>query len=515
VSYSFPIYESSTPVGIACSEEVTVGLILAIDLVFSLTAEIDLDAGFEFSFPEGAYITVDPLGGHIVDHGLYVFLHSYVLNVASADLIDSTGGEVDHLPIICTSGSATFKAALRVRVQAGTTVELFGTGFDFELGVYADLIEYVATIGTTDTCELSITESVDVNIGAFAHAVLELDYKTFGASPAVVTTVLDLPLPSLCITRPVDTSLPAFPTATATLVGTPIPMSDSYPSATAAAPSAASTGAIFFQGSSSYVPSESATASGSAMASGSVVASGSYAASSSSAASGSESVSYPSPTAYANGTVTSAASLTTSTVYTTDLITITSCTATVLHCPASLTSEIIITSTRVLYTTVCPVGQTQPTFTPTASSTSKSRPVNTASIIVSPIPLTPCATPVISTIYTPTFVNPTYTIPTATSFTVPYPNWNATSTSCSTGQAAPTTSSVVVGGSSTITVAPVYSPSSAPIKAIPAANSTVLATGSVKSQPTGPVTFTGGATRSLGLTSRALGVVAATFFILL
>ena len=70
VSYSFPIYESVTPVGIACSEEVTIGLILAIDLVFSLTAEIDLEAGFEFSFPEGAYITVDPLGGDIVDQGL-------------------------------------------------------------------------------------------------------------------------------------------------------------------------------------------------------------------------------------------------------------------------------------------------------------------------------------------------------------------------------------------------------------------------------------------------------------
>lgn len=76
VSYSFPIYESATPVGIACSDEVSIGLILAIDLVFSLTAEIDVEAGFDFSFPEGAYITVDPLGGIIVDHSLYVFLVS-------------------------------------------------------------------------------------------------------------------------------------------------------------------------------------------------------------------------------------------------------------------------------------------------------------------------------------------------------------------------------------------------------------------------------------------------------
>ena len=56
--------------GCAVSDEVSVGLVLSIDLVFSLTAEIDLEAGFEFSFPEGAYITVDPLSGDIVDQGL-------------------------------------------------------------------------------------------------------------------------------------------------------------------------------------------------------------------------------------------------------------------------------------------------------------------------------------------------------------------------------------------------------------------------------------------------------------
>lgn len=70
VSYSYPIFESESPVGIACSEDVSLGLVLFIDLVFSLTAEIDLEAGFDFSFPDGAYITVDPLNGEIVDQGL-------------------------------------------------------------------------------------------------------------------------------------------------------------------------------------------------------------------------------------------------------------------------------------------------------------------------------------------------------------------------------------------------------------------------------------------------------------
>jgi len=72
VSYSFPIFSSDTIAGLAVSEDVSVGLVLFIDLVFSLTAEIDVEAGFEFSFPDGAYVTVDPLGGNIIDHGLYV-----------------------------------------------------------------------------------------------------------------------------------------------------------------------------------------------------------------------------------------------------------------------------------------------------------------------------------------------------------------------------------------------------------------------------------------------------------
>lgn len=54
--------------------------------------------------------------------------------------LNSTGADMKNLPVTVTSGSAVFKAALRVRVQAGTTVEVFGTGFDFEAAVFADLM---------------------------------------------------------------------------------------------------------------------------------------------------------------------------------------------------------------------------------------------------------------------------------------------------------------------------------------------------------------------------------------
>jgi hypothetical protein len=70
VSYSYTLFQTESPVGIAISGDVEIGLVLFVDLVFSLTDEIDLSAGFEFAFPEGAYVTVDPLEGKIVDHGL-------------------------------------------------------------------------------------------------------------------------------------------------------------------------------------------------------------------------------------------------------------------------------------------------------------------------------------------------------------------------------------------------------------------------------------------------------------
>ena len=74
-------------------------------------------------------------------------------------------------------------------------------------------------------------------------------------------------------------------------------------------------------------------------------------------------------------------------------------------------------------------------------------------------------------------------MPTATVFTVPYPNWNVSSTV-----------STRAGGASTITLSPTSTPLN-PIKVVTsAANSTtVVATGAVK--PTSPVPFTGAGSR--------------------
>jgi len=266
-----------------------------------------------------------------------------------------------QLPIKCAFGEASLSVAIRVRVEAGTTVEVFGTGFDFELGVYVDLAAYTAVIGSTDACPLSIDAGVNVDVGVFALAVVEIDYQNFLAIPVDISTALGINLPLLCQPRPDSCSKPALPSSA--------PKSTPVVNSTVVAPT-------------------------------------------------------PKPV-HLNGT----APLTTSTVYTTDITTITSCAATVLHCPASSAKPVVVTNTRVLYTTVCPVAeaqQSQSTFqTAVVPAITTPTPTNTPVPVISGQTLTSYATPVVSTIYVPTVAKPTYTKPTGTSFSVLNPTFNS------------------------------------------------------------------------------------------
>jgi hypothetical protein len=241
--------------------------------------------------------------------------------------VASTGGVVEQLPAVVISGSATFDAALRVRVQVGTTIELFGVGFDIEMAAYADLIEYRASIGSTKACEVLITESVDIAIGAYAHAVVEIDYTTFGVSPTAVTTIYDLALPSYCLTH---TSSSATSTVTST----------------------------------ASIAARDANL-----------------------------------------------ALTTSTIYATNTMTAIECKSALLHCPPDLATEVVVTNTEILFTTVFPVGEMQMAVAP--ATTSVAVVINTPEILKSPIELTPLATPVVSTIFAPTFADITWAMPTA------------------------------------------------------------------------------------------------------
>ncbi|TAQ84444.1 hypothetical protein B7494_g7235 [Chlorociboria aeruginascens] len=496
-AYSFNLFKSETPVGIALSDDVTFGVVLLVDLVFSLSAKVDLEAGFSFSFPDGAFVTIDPLKGTILNQSF-------------------AGGSFDHLPVTVNSGSATLDAALRITVQGGTTVKVFGTGFDFEVGVTADLIEYKATLTSTPQCLVFVTELVDVNIGAFARAVGEIDYKTFGVSPTVVTTIVNVPLPSLCITNSTVTSStvpPVYTTAysvnTTRTQSTSVSLSEILPtqsstpvespsSITSSSLAITTSGGVFFQNSTSVY---SGTAARSSYLSGTEVSSlagaslggGVYSNTTSNIPTSTNGDNYGS-------TITSAPSLIVSTIQITNTLTITHCASTVLNCPASLASEIFITTTIDLYTTICPAGAIQPTTFPAYLSQT----ITGIQTIANPTPLSTCETPIVQTLYSTTFDIPTYTIPAAYNGTV-YASETPTSTIAVVAQT-PYNVQVVNTESSAAYIAPLSTPAVASLipsneagKALQSASTTVsppIATPSLSIPMTsGPVAFTGAASR--------------------
>lgn len=83
----------------------------------------------------------------------------------------SEGLQSQSLPVTVVSGKGTFKADLRLRVQAGAeaSLDIFGIGAGAVVGIYANIIEFVAVIEETPSCPLEADFWWDLNVGAYAH----------------------------------------------------------------------------------------------------------------------------------------------------------------------------------------------------------------------------------------------------------------------------------------------------------------------------------------------------------
>lgn len=135
----------------------------------------------------------------------------------------SDGMSTKSLPITVETGTkATFKADLRLRVQVGAEAKFkklgkkFGIGAGAAMGIYANLVEFVAEIEDTPTCALETREYFDLNVGAYAKLDVEIDYKTTGLVPTVSTTLLSAPAHTQCWKSKKPSSAPLKTTKKAT-----------------------------------------------------------------------------------------------------------------------------------------------------------------------------------------------------------------------------------------------------------------------------------------------------------
>ncbi|KAK3938511.1 hypothetical protein QBC46DRAFT_390074 [Diplogelasinospora grovesii] len=368
-TYAVNLFTSDSPLSLGFPG-LSVGVVFYVDLVFSLTEEIDLEGGFYVKLADDAFLEASVFGGDIVN--------SFFDGLSSKSL-----------PITVKSGKATFKADLRLRVQCGAEADVLGIGAGAELGIYANLIEFVAVLEETADCALQSMESWDLNVGAYAHLDVVIDYKTLGAIPTVSTTLLTAPTLTQCWIEGGSGGYGATITATTAPVGV-----------STGSPSESGSGGV---GGPNVGGSGSATLSTIVMSSPVITTAPSATISASGTGSG-----YPygnsSASASGSGSGSGGDEIVTSTVYTTTVYTITSCAASVPNCPASMQSQIVVTRTVDLYTTVCPAmavitgpASSSTTTTSTRATGTFAHAAATTTLITDVVVLVPCATPVVET----------------------------------------------------------------------------------------------------------------------
>lgn len=311
---------------------------------------------------------------------------------ASNTAFSSDGISTKSIPVTVISGSATFKADLRLRVQCGASIDgdemlipIPGIGAGADVGIYANLVEFVSILDSTPSCALQTLEYFDLNVGAYANLDVVVDFKTMGVVPTISTTLLNSPTFTQCWVdhSPHETGIITTTATTFAVSGGP----PAYPQTLSLDGSSTSLAA---SGTFSTVIVATITSPAGASATPAGAASSGYV--------------VPGGDSSAPGDD----GLVTSTVYSTTVYTITSCAATVVNCPASYQQEIIVTKTVDAYTTVCPAtavvtypsSSTISTTTPTVAL-STAPVVAAVNVVTQVIVLSTCPTPIVDTFVPP------------------------------------------------------------------------------------------------------------------
>lgn len=68
----------------------------------------------------------------------------------------SDGIATKSIPVEVKTGTGTFKASLRLRVQCGVEadIDLIGLGAGALIGIYANIVEFVTVLDSTPDCAL-------------------------------------------------------------------------------------------------------------------------------------------------------------------------------------------------------------------------------------------------------------------------------------------------------------------------------------------------------------------------
>ncbi|KAI1258668.1 hypothetical protein F5Y18DRAFT_338253 [Xylariaceae sp. FL1019] len=197
-SYTLNLYTSDSPIGFAVSDDNYVGVVVAVDLILSSDANIDISTGVHFKANDGLAFDLSLFGQNVTG-------------------IDNPGSSFEFLPLT-VSGAGTLTAVLRVALQAGIDLDIDITLNDINGGaqvkVYADLAEFTTNVTASidaddnDGCNLHVEEYYTFALGAAAGATLAIGNETWGPDYETKTPIFYTTLADKCITAASSSSIP-------------------------------------------------------------------------------------------------------------------------------------------------------------------------------------------------------------------------------------------------------------------------------------------------------------------
>ncbi|KAL7809929.1 hypothetical protein V8C26DRAFT_260010 [Trichoderma gracile] len=231
ITYTFNLYQSETIVGIALGDDLLLGAVFSIDLIFSVDGKLDISSGFHVHFDN--------------------VLTQITLFGREASKIDFDGGRLAFLPVKIRYGNVLLKAILRVEARIGIAFETFIDGISIdavglkalkvgagvEARVYANIAEFVTNItlaevtkreddddddnddhddNSKDNCLLSMAQAFTFGIGAAAGATVELIGNTWGPTPETEIPIFYTTLAQVCALTSSSSTATISATTTAT-----------------------------------------------------------------------------------------------------------------------------------------------------------------------------------------------------------------------------------------------------------------------------------------------------------
>ncbi|PTB64301.1 hypothetical protein BBK36DRAFT_1178946 [Trichoderma citrinoviride] len=243
ITYTFNIYQSETIVGIALGDDLLLGAIFSVDLIFSVDSKLDITSGFHVHFDN--------------------VLTQITLFGKEASKIDFDGGKLAFLPVKIRYGNVLLKAVLRVEARIGIAFQTFIDGISIpevglkalkvgagvEARVYANIAEFVTNItlaevdvptkrdddddngkdnnNNNNNCLLSMAQAFTFGIGAAAGASVELLGNTWGPSPETEIPLFYTTLAQVCAL----TSTSSSSSSTATTISATTTTAAAHPAA--------------------------------------------------------------------------------------------------------------------------------------------------------------------------------------------------------------------------------------------------------------------------------------------